>query len=407
MSNKVLFLTLRTFSFTGGIEKVCRTLARVLFDLNIEAKVYSLYDSNSDRNSKYSPKHQFTGYAGNRVIFVIKSVFQGVRSEIVILSHINLLLVALIIKTISPKTRIILYAHGIEVWRSISSWKRNFLTKKCELWAVSNFTSNKLQKIHNIDLNKITVIPNCLDPFLEIPNHFEKPVELLTRYNLTINQPLIFTLTRLSSNELYKGYERIIEALPELIKIYPTLHYLLSGKADSKERVRLQDLITKLNLQQHITLTGFLDEDELSAHFLLSDIFILPSHKEGFGIVFIEAAACGCKVIGGNQDGSMDALLNGKLGTLVQPEEKESILIAICKNLEMPRSEKASKAVQNLCLEYFNYEQYFQKVQGMLLYPDLQGMKVRAAAVSDQCDKTQPAHIPSLRGRDCASRGNL
>ena len=358
------------FSLTGGIEEVCRVFSRALFDMGFKIgrfKVYSLYDKSSLRDSRYVSKADFIGFNHWRILFVIKAVIAGIRSNVVVLSHVNLLIVALLIKTLSPKTRIIVYAHGIEIWRKISPWKRKFLFNHCEFWAVSNFTSQKIQEFHEIKSRQITIVPNCLDPFLIIPGEFNKPAELMKRYNLHPEQPVLYTLTRLSSSELYKGYDQVIESLPQLIKVFPNIHYLLSGRADQKEKTRLKLLVKKLGISSHITLTGFIADEELSDHFLLSDIFIMPSRKEGFGIVFIEAATCGCKIIGGNKDGSAEALLNGELGTLIDPGNKESIMHAICDYLKKPRSINDRKTIQNLCLEHFNYESYLKKVQGLLL----------------------------------------
>ncbi len=369
MSNKILFLTLKTFSLTGGIEKVCRILTRALYDIDSSLKnihVISLYDKSTDRDLRYICKDEFDGFNGHRKRFILSAFRKGIRSDIVILSHINLLFVALLIKTFSPKTRIIVYAHGIEIWRTIKSWKQKFLKNKCELWSVSRYTAQKLIELHHVPAKNIAVIPNCLDPYLEIPSDFAKPIELLERYGLTSQQPILFTLTRLSSTELYKGYDLIIDILPELIKVHPTIHYLLAGKADQYEKERLQALILNNNLSQHVTLLGFLPDEELTEHFLLSDIFVMPSRKEGFGIVFIEAAACGCKVIGGNQDGTIDALLDGELGTLVHPTDKEAIYEAIISNLKHRKSEKSSQAIQSLCLEHFNYQTYLQHIQQLI-----------------------------------------
>ncbi|MBC7913675.1 MAG: glycosyltransferase family 4 protein [Pyrinomonadaceae bacterium] len=362
------------FSLTGGIEKVCRVFSRVLFDMGFELgkiSVYSLYDKPADRDSKYINKASFRAFGKNRIWFVIRSLIQGLRADIVVLSHVNLLFVAVLIKAFAPKKRIVMYAHGIEVWRNLHWWKSSFLRRHCELWAVSEFTAGKLIEFKNADPQKIRVIPNCLDPFLEIPSIFNKPSDLLTRYHLTADQPVLFTLTRLSSFELYKGYDMIIESLPELIKTYSNLRYLLGGQADTKEQYRLDKLIERLHLTEHVIFTGFIPDEELISHFRLADIFIMPSRKEGFGIVFIEAAACGCKVIGGNQDGSREALLNGKLGTLIHPEQKETLLDAINENLEHLRTENSSRAIQSLCMEHFNYQQYLQRIQQVLLRPDL------------------------------------
>ncbi len=365
-----MFLTLKMFSVTGGIEEVCRVFSRTLFDLGFKLKdfkVYSLYDKPSERKSKFVSEKNFKGFNHIRSLFLSFCLITGRQSQIVVISHVNLLFVALLIKKISPNTRIIMFAHGVEIWREISTWKKKFLRKKCEIWAVSEFTSKKIQEEHQIEPDRIQILPNCLNPFLNIPSAFKKPLSLLKRYSLKPEQPILYTLTRLSSHEIYKGYDKVIESLPELLKHYPNLHYLIAGSADEAEKIRLINLIDKLDLRNNVTLAGFIPEEEFINHFKLADVFIMPSRKEGFGIVFIEAAACGCKIIAGNQDGSPQALLNGKLGDLVDPENITAIQKAICKLLNDTRSEKKSLEIQQLCLEHFNYQQYLERVERLLL----------------------------------------
>lgn len=84
---------------------------------------------------------------------------------------------------------------------------------------------------------------------------------------------------------------------------------------------------------------------------------------EGFGIVFIEAAACGAKIIAGNVDGSVDALLNGKLGTLVNPEDIAAIEMAIEENLN---SKTDPKQIQDRCLTNFGYQQYLKRIKELI-----------------------------------------
>jgi len=376
MPKKVLFLTLKTFSFTGGIEKVCRVLTRTLYDLSvkdlIEPKSFSMYDRSLDRDAKYILKEQFRAFKGNQVLFSLAAVAEGIRSNTVILSHINLLFIALLIKRFSPKTKIILFAHGIEVWRVLKKWKRNFLQKECdEIWAVSSHTAFEIQERHQVPGNRIKVVHNCLDPFLEIPTDFSKPGELLKRYNLAPSDPVLFTLTRLSSSELYKGYDLVIETIPRLLKSFPALKYIIAGKADLAEKNRLLQLIKEYQVEEHVILPGFVPEEELSDHFLLADVFVMPSRKEGFGIVFIEAAACGCKIIAGNQDGSVDALLNGRLGTLISPTDKNEVLQAITTNLFMQRTGASSLAIQNRCMENFSYKAYSGRIKELILSDEL------------------------------------
>lgn len=366
---RVLFLTLHTFSLTGGIEKVCRCLGKALSDLTMgskdfSSKLFSMHDNPTDVDTRYVAKKAYKGFNGNAIGFGISAILSGLRSHQVILSHVNLLLFAKLIKFFSPNTKISLFAHGIEVWQPLSPWKKKFLQQYVEIWAVSNYTASKLVEMHQLDANKIHVLNNCLDPFFELPKFFEKPISLLDRYHLNKSQPLLFTLTRLSSQETYKGYDRVLMAMPNLLKKFPTLHYVLAGKADDAEKERIESLIDQLNLKTHVTLIGFVKDGELLDHYQLGDIFIMPSTMEGFGIVFIEAAACGVQIIGGDKDGSVDALLNGKLGTLIDPSNLDEITLAIENNLT---NKKEPTLIQDLCIENFSYVKYVKQVKNLIL----------------------------------------
>jgi glycosyltransferase involved in cell wall biosynthesis len=158
----------------------------------------------------------------------------------------------------------------------------------------------------------------------------------------------------------------VLESLPFLITQYPTLKYLLAGQADLQEQNRLEKLVMTLNIADYVSFIGFIPDEELSNYFRLADIFIMPSRKEGFGIVFIEAAACGCKIIGGDQDGTPQALLNGKLGTLINPESKETLITAIEEQLMQPRLEQSSRRLQEVCIDNFNYNQYNNQIHQIL-----------------------------------------
>lgn len=371
MPTKVLFLTLKTFSFTGGIEKVCRSLSRVLYDLSeeelIQSTVYSMYDKNTDRDSRYLSKNQFHGFNGNREKFVIQSFLSGLKADVILLSHIHLINIVYFIKKIHPRKKIYLLAHGIEIWKKLSDTKLKMLNQLDKIICVSQFTANKIMNMHHIPSSQLEVLNNCLDPFYYIPSEFDKPQVLLDRYDLNCENLILFSLSRLSSSEKYKGYDHTIELLPQLLKEYPNLVYLLGGKWDTVEKKRLDDLIALNHLQEHIRLVGFIDEAELTEHFLLSDVFILPSKKEGFGIVFIEALASGLRVIAGNKDGSVDALQNGALGLLVDPDDQDGILNSLAMLLQHSQTEKEKKNLQEKCVQAFGYKQYLKSMRNLLL----------------------------------------
>ncbi|TDG35311.1 glycosyltransferase family 1 protein [Pedobacter changchengzhani] len=370
----MLLLTLKTFSSTGGIEKVSRTLAKVLYDHHHPSngvkettfEMVSLCDKNENLDSRYCTPDKFSGFGGNKILFGVSAFAKGLHHEVILLSHINLLFIAMLIKFFKPKKRIILLAHGIEVWRELRNWKKKFIQKNVEIWAVSHHTANILINTHNIDRKSIHVLNNCLDPYFKLPTKFEKPAYLLERHQINNQQPVLLTVTRLCSSELYKGYDMVIETLKDLLISFPNLKYLLAGKYDVKEKARITKMISRDGLEKHVSLVSFIPDDELSDYFLLADLFIMPSKKEGFGIVFIEATACGCPVIAGNQDGSTDALLNGDLGLLINPESSSELISAIEKSLTKGKSHALSIVLQQKCLANFSYKAYLDKVLALL-----------------------------------------
>lgn len=370
MAPKVLFLTLKVFSFTGGIEKVCRIICRALYDLSIqesaESSVFSMYDKYYDRDSKYLKKSQYHAFDGSRKRFVIQSLYKGIRSDVVILSHIHLLSIGYLIKRFRPSTKVYLFAHGIEIWRKLPEPKLKALRKLDKIIAVSQYTADMIKKYHEIDDKKIEILNNCLDPFYYYPKDFNKPEFLLKRHGLAREQTILFSLSRLSSSEKYKGYDHTFEILSKLIDKRPELMYLVAGKYDPEEKKRLDKLITKFKIHNHVKLIGFVDEAEITDYFLLSDIFILPSKKEGFGIVFIEAMASGLPVIAGNKDGSIDALKQGELGKLVDPDNLNEIENALVELLEHPISNENKLALQAKTNDTFSFEAYRERIKDMI-----------------------------------------
>ncbi|MFW0717076.1 glycosyltransferase family 4 protein [Pedobacter sp. N23S346] len=356
-NEKILFLTLHSFSLTGGIEKVCRCVSKILSDLNDTTKsnhqLLSLYDDQPDL--KYIEAAHFKGFKGNRLAFLSTAIKTGLSANIIILSHVNLLLFAWILNKIHPKKRIILLAHGIEIWGTLPKWKTIFLRKNTEIWAVSHYTAQQIEKTHHLLPSKIKTLNNSLDPLFSIPTHFTKPETLLHRYQISSSTKILFTLTRLSSQEQYKGYDQVILALKNLPE---EVIYILAGKADEKEKIRVLNLIAQHHLNHRVILTGFLADDDVQHYFLLADLFVMPSKGEGFGIAFIEAAACGLASIAGNADGSRDALLNGKLGDFVDPDNIEEITSTITKHLALPKDQANVLHHQSLCLNAFGFEQY-------------------------------------------------
>jgi phosphatidyl-myo-inositol dimannoside synthase len=363
MSKKIILFTLQTFSTTGGIQKMTRTLAHSLYHIskqkNWDFKLWSLYDSRYDLMSQYLAPENFVGFGRRKSMLAVKTLGTATHADIVILSHINLALLGVVIKIFHPKCQLWLVGHGIEVWRPLNFVKRIFLKRYCDkIICVSNFTKTQMIRMHHSDPDHCIVLNNAIDPFIKQPNEFDKPEYLVNRYSLTPANQVIFTLTRLASSEQYKGYEQVIKAVGRLKQKFPGIKYILSGQYDATEELRIKELIRACKVDDEVILTGFLNEKELADYFLLADLFVLPSKKEGFGIVFIEALACGLPVICGNADGSVDAIRNGELGTAINVNDVEELEKTIITYLENPLTVATRESLQSRCLRYFNEMDY-------------------------------------------------
>jgi len=369
MSNKMLFLTLRVFSATGGIEKVCRILSKAFYEMSFSGttsfEVISSHDKTKDGfNNKYIPIERFTGHGNRRFGFVKHAFKKGIHSDTVILSHINLLPVGWLIKKVSPKTRLILMAHGIEIWSMPLGIKKKLLNACDEILCVSQYTKDQIASFPELKKVKLTVLNNCLDPYLSIHSKQKNENSIRAKYGILSTDKVAFTLTRMDASERYKGYDRVIEAIAAIREEVPELKYVIGGSYDSIEKEYILTLADKLKVSGNVILTGYIPDEALEDYFQMSDLYVMPSYNEGFGIVFIEAMYYGLPVIAGNKDGSVDAILNGKLGTLIDPmniNELMHAILAIAKNKENYKPDK------KILIDNFGYENYTHNLKSIFL----------------------------------------
>ncbi len=351
MVNKTAFIYLTAFSRAGGIEQFNKNVLASFKESELDA--YSVYDEEADE--KYFNKQFFKGFKGNKLACLMSMIWNGKKYSTILIGHINLAPLVYLLKLLYPSKQLILFAHGIEVWKPLVGRKAWLLKNTSAIYAVSNFTKTTLlEKNPTLDSAKIKILPNAVDPFFDYPTEFDKPTYLLNRYGIQSNEKVLVTVSRLSSEEQYKGYDQIIKLLHELNSDQLKVKYIIAGNADDKELMRVKQLIETEGLADQVILTGFVKEQELIDHYLLADIFVLPSKGEGFGIVLIEALACGRKVIAGNKDGSVDALKNGELGILVDPDNLDQLKLAIINSLNDSAFDYL--AIQQRARQYFSFE---------------------------------------------------
>ena len=178
-------------------------------------------------------------------------------------------------------------------------------------------------------------------------------------------------MARLASSEKYKGYDEIIRALPKIVSEVPDVAYVIVGEGD--DSARISRLVRELGLGERVALTGRVSDAELLDYFNLCDVFAMPSLGEGFGIVFLNALACGKPVVAGDKDASREAVLNGELGILVDPQSEPEIIRAI-ESVLSGRADKRffdGRFLRDKVLGVFGFDKFKEWVR--ILLNELQG----------------------------------
>ena len=148
-----------------------------------------------------------------------------------------------------------------------------------------------------------------------------------------------------------KGFHRVVECLPALIKEYPNLVYLLVGGAnaegDYSEHIRAR--AEALDVSRHLVFLGALEPSELSEPLSAADVFVLATSNEGWANVILESMACGTPVIATNVGGNAEVVNSGTLGSIVPFGDSQALTDALLESLrlEWPVAPLTEYALQN------------------------------------------------------------
>jgi phosphatidylinositol alpha-1,6-mannosyltransferase len=221
-----------------------------------------------------------------------------------------------------------LQLHGYEAWDDMKRTERWSAERARLITSVSRYTRRRFLSLVGVDPSCVRVLPNTVDGGF-LPG--AKSDALLDRFCLR-GKRVLLTVSRLDPNERRKGHDRVIKALPAIVTAVPNAVYLIAGHG--ADRTRLEALAQNLGVANSVVFAGKVAPDELPQLYRLADLFVMPSAQEGFGIVFLEAAASGLRAIGGNADGSIDALADGAIGTAIDPNDSEALVRAVKNGLD-------------------------------------------------------------------------
>jgi len=221
---------------------------------------------------------------------------------------------------------------------------------------ISEFTRRRILK--HVSLDNTVVIP------LGVDSVFFQSTPTCTYGGK--DSPLVLSVGALKPR---KGYDVSIRAIAEVRKTIPNLRYVVIGDPSASEYVsHLQALVTALGLDDAVHFLGQVSDAELGDWYHHCDLFLLTPVQskgafEGFGLVYLEAGACGKPVVGSQSGGVPDAVIDGQTGLLVPEGDAEATANAIARVLsDLGLSKKLGRAGQKRARE-LSWEAYAQQLE--------------------------------------------
>ena len=355
---RFLAIVPEAFGGFGGIAVYNRDFLTALAELPLCEKVTVLPRLIRHAPAALPPRIELLEKGANgRVRFVrelVRVLLKREQYDVVLCGHINLLPMAVTASRLL-RAKHVLLIYGIDAWIPTGRRLSDRLVACTDLViSISRLTKQRFLSWSTLNDHQVHLLPNAIH--LKEYGAGEKPHHLERRYRLE-GKKVLMTLARLQSSERQKGVDEMLETLPELLVEQKNLTYLIVGEGDDKHR--LQRKAVSLGLDKHVVFAGRVSESEKADHYRVADVFVMPGRQEGFGFVFLEAMASGIPVVASSLDGSREAVLDGKLGELADPDDREALKAAIRRALSRPRQIPDG-------LAFFSYEKFRERLQGIM-----------------------------------------
>ncbi len=350
MRTGILYLVPDLIGPPGGIARYCRLVSQALLEAHLPLTVLALQDRQEAgaQAAVLFPGMDYRACAGSRPQFIAQSLRQTLqqRPQLVLVGHPNFAGLGDILRRLS-QAPLIGFIYGVDVWRPLPRWARRSIQDADRVISISHFTAQKGLACNALPPDRLRILHNCLDPVFTpppVPPHKDGRLSLLT-------------VSRISQSEHYKGHEYVLHALPSLLSAFPHLIYDVVG--DGQGRPLLERLAAELGVISAVRFHGLVSEERLREFYTQASVFIMPSAREGFGFVFLEAMAYGLPVIAGNQDATTEVVADGETGLLVNPTSVEQITQAATRLLgDAGLRQRMGRAGVQRVSEHFSYPQF-------------------------------------------------
>ncbi|MGO8776986.1 MAG: glycosyltransferase family 4 protein [Terracidiphilus sp.] len=275
------------------------------------------------------------GWIGYSISTLRTALFRPV--DLVFCGHLFMAPLAALITRLKG-AKLIVQTHGIEAWPRPSRPQRAALEAADLVLCVSRHTRSAVLSWAAIAPERVLVVPDTVREAFTPGDGSQQRAALALE-----GKRVLLTVGRMDPHERYKGQDRVIAAIPELVAKGHDICYLVIGEGD--DRKRLETLARDAGVNERVRFLGRVGLQTLVEIYRMADLFVMPSTGEGFGVTFLEAMASGTPALGLETAGSKDALADGELGTSTSEAE---LVVAISRLLHQakPDSFDLARAVR-------------------------------------------------------------
>jgi phosphatidylinositol alpha-1,6-mannosyltransferase len=251
------------------------------------------------------------------------------------------------------------YVHGEDVSYAATSREHSFLVRRVFrgaefVIANSHSTARLLRDAWNLPPERIRVLHPGVDTTRFVPAAPDERVRARPGWT---GRTVILTVGRLQQR---KGQDHLIEALASVRRACPDVLYAVVG--DGEERDALRQLVAERGLHEYVQFLGEVTDDELIRCYQQCDLFALPNRQigpdiEGFGMVLLEAQACGKPVLAGTSGGTAETMRVGETGIVVDcadPEVLAAALVPLLRDGVLRR--RMGEAGRRWVVDHFDWE---------------------------------------------------